>query len=102
MLLHSMSLLVMRRLLVEIELLKDRCELVVLPPPCPLRVSPMDFSHSEELVRLGYTGAARHLAELERGDAAPAPAMRMHEHEKSSAPRVRTGPEATQRQHVPC
>ena len=57
MLLHSMSLLVMRRLLVEIDLLKDRCELVVLPPPCPLRVSPMDFGHSEELVRRPATSA---------------------------------------------
>lgn len=33
MLLHAMSLLVMRRLLVEIEALSNRTELVVLPPP---------------------------------------------------------------------
>ena len=36
MLLHAMSLLVMRRLLVEVELLRDQAELIVLPPPCPL------------------------------------------------------------------
>ena len=36
MLLHAMSLLIMRRLLVEVELLRDRAELIVLPPPCPL------------------------------------------------------------------
>jgi NTE family protein len=89
MLLHSMSLLVMRRLLVEIELLKDRCELVVLPPPCPLRVSPMDFGHAEELVRLGYAGAVRHLAEAERGESESALPMLMHDHEKLM-PRVRT------------
>lgn len=82
MLLHAMSLLVMRRLLVEIELLKDQCELIVLPPPCPLRVSPIDFAHSEELVHLGYTGAVRHLAEVERGDASPVPSMSMHDHQK--------------------
>src|SRR5690349_24096312 len=52
MLLHSMSLLVMRRLLIEIELLKDRARLIVLPPPCPLRISPIDFGRSEELMRM--------------------------------------------------
>ena len=101
MLLHSMSLLVMRRLLVEIELLKDRCELVVLPPPCPLRVSPMDFSQSEELVRLGYSGAVRHLAEVQRGEAPAAPTMSMHDHDKSPAPKVRTKRGATHKQRVP-
>ena len=85
MLLHSMSLLVMRRLLVEIELLKDQCELVVLPPPCPLRVSPMDFSRSQELIRLGHAGAAQHLDAVERGEASPAPAMTMHDHRESEA-----------------
>jgi NTE family protein len=67
MLLHAMSLLVMRRLLVEVELLRDDCELIVLPPPCPLSISPMDFNRADELIRLGYTGAARHLAGIERG-----------------------------------
>ena len=44
MLLHAMSLLVMRRLLVEVEMLRDRAELIVLPPPCPLTIAPIDFS----------------------------------------------------------
>ncbi len=101
MFLHSMSLLVMRRLLVEIELLKDHCELIVLPPPCPLRVSPIDFNHSEELVQLGYAGAAGHLDEVERGEAPPVPAMSMHGHEKPSTPRVRTDPRATLKRRVP-
>lgn len=99
MLLHSMSLLVMRRLLVEIELLQDRCELVVLPPPCPLRVSPMDFRHSEELVRLGYDGAARHLAEADRGEVEPALPMSMHDHRKPM-PEVRTAIRPTQTNHA--
>jgi len=100
MLLHSMSLLVMRRLLVEIELLKDRCELVVLPPPCPLRISPIDFGHSEELVRLGYTGAARHLAGIERGEVEPAFPGSIHDHKKRIS-RVRTTPQPTQIEHAP-
>ena len=51
MFLHSTSLLVTRRLRVEIDLLADRANLVVLPPPCPLSVAPHDFSHADELIR---------------------------------------------------
>lgn len=101
MLLHSMSLLVMRRLLVEIELLKDRCELVVLPPPCPLSVSPKDFGHADELIGLGYSGAAQHLIEIERGETPAAPRMTMHDHRKSTKARVRKVSPATQRQRGP-
>jgi NTE family protein len=79
MLLHAMSLLVMKRLLLEIDHLRDRAELVVLPPPCPLSVTPIDFSRSEELIGRGYEDAARHLDDVEAG-AAPAPAMTMHDH----------------------
>ena len=86
MLLHSMSLLVMGRLQVEVELLRDRAVLIVLPPPCPLSVSPIDFSRSEELIRRGLDGSRDHLARLDSGqaripdaapvDLAPVPPMR--------------------------
>jgi NTE family protein len=99
MLLHAMSLLVMRRLLVEIELLKDACELVVLPPPCPLSIAPIDFGHADELIRLGYTGASRHLRAVESGRADPAPRMTMHDHGSPRA-EVRTEPSTTQIEHV--
>ena len=44
MLLHAMSLLIMRG-----SWSKSRCcgtgaELIVLPPPCPLTIAPIDFS----------------------------------------------------------
>ena len=57
MLLHAMSLLIMRRLLMEIEMLRDRAELIILPPPCPMSVAPIDFSHAEELIARGYEGS---------------------------------------------
>ena len=50
MFLHSTSLLVTRRLRVETELLADRTRLVILPPPCPVRVAPHDFSRADELI----------------------------------------------------
>ena len=80
MLLHAMSLLIMRRLLVEVEALRERAKLIILPPPCPLSVAPIDFSHSEELIARGYEDSRKYLDALESGDA-PAPlAMTMHSH----------------------
>ena len=67
MLLHSMSLLLMRRLRVEIELLADRAELIVLPPPCPAGASPIDFSRSDELIAGGLDQSRRYLDVLEIG-----------------------------------
>jgi NTE family protein len=67
MLLHSMSLLLMRRLQIEVELLADRAELIVLPPPSGLSASPIDFSRSDELIRRALQESARYLDELDSG-----------------------------------
>ncbi len=80
MLLHATSLLIMRRLLVEVESLRDRAELIVLPPPCPLSVPPIDFSHSQELIRRGYEDGRDYLARLDAGHAGAPIQMRMHAH----------------------
>ncbi len=80
MLLHAMSLLVMRRLVSEIEMLRERIELIVLPPPCPLTVAPIDFSRADELIRRGYEESRAYLESLERG-LAPAPlSLALHDH----------------------
>jgi NTE family protein len=89
MLLHSMSLLLMRRLQVEVELLADRAELIVLPPPCPPGASPIDFSRSDELIRRALEESTRFLDKLELGkiedpasglvQAASAPVFSQHE-----------------------
>lgn len=80
MLLHAMSLLIMRRLLVEVETLADRAELIVLPPPCPLTIAPIDFSHADELIRRGYEDSRDYLDSLESGDAPVPLPMSMHSH----------------------
>jgi hypothetical protein len=67
MLLHSMSLLLMRRLQVEVELLADRAELIVLPPPCPPGSSPIDFSRSDELIGRALEESTTFLDQLELG-----------------------------------
>lgn len=85
MLLHAMSLLIMRRLLVEVEMLRDRAELIVLPPPCPLTIAPIDFSHADELIRRGYEDARDYLDAVESGNAPVPLTMAMHAHRKASA-----------------
>jgi len=48
--LHALNLLVMRRLLNDIERFANRAELIVLPPLCPFAVSAYDFSNTGELI----------------------------------------------------
>jgi NTE family protein len=85
MLLHAMSLLVMRRLLVEVEALKEQAELIVMPPPCPLSVPPIDFSHADELIRRSYADAGEYLDRLEAGASEAPLRMTMHAHRSALA-----------------
>jgi NTE family protein len=80
MFLHAMSLLIMRRLLVEVELLADRAELIVLPPPCPLNITPIDFSKADELISRGYADAADYLDAYRAGRVTAPLVMTMHDH----------------------
>ena len=82
MFLHAMSLLIMRRLLVEVELLADRAELIVLPPPCPLSITPIDFSHADELISRGYEDGRDYLDAYRAGQATAPLAMTMHDHRR--------------------
>lgn len=72
MLLHAMSLLIQQRLIIEIELLKDEARLIVLPPPCPLAVQPIDFSRAGTLIERALTDSRAFLDGVgEEGSAAP-------------------------------
>ena len=50
MIVHATNLLVHRRLVEDIARYRDAAELIVLSPPCPVRVQPMDFSQAESLI----------------------------------------------------
>lgn len=81
--LHAMSLLIMRRLIVEIELLADQAELIVLPPPCPLEVQPIDFDRADELIQRGYEDGREHLERCADGGTDVVPfSMRPHSHRR--------------------
>ncbi len=48
--LHALTLLIARQLVSDVARLRDRAEVVVVPPLCPLDVSSYDFSHGGELI----------------------------------------------------
>lgn len=76
--LHALSLLTQRRLIDDIESHKDRAKLVVLPPPCPLSIQPIDFAHAGALIDRAYADACEF---LDGGGAQRPPIrMRMHSH----------------------
>ena len=47
--LHALSLLTHSRLIADIQLHKAQAKLIVLPPPCPHSIAPIDFGHAAEL-----------------------------------------------------
>ena len=61
--LQAISLLVQQRLILEVRELQDQVDLRVIPPLCPLAVSPADFSHSTELIDRAYRAAGEWLAD---------------------------------------
>ncbi|GAA4488178.1 patatin-like phospholipase family protein [Rhodococcus olei] len=77
---QAMALLVHQRLLHDITLYASEADLIVLPPPCPLSVNPMDFGHADELIRRAHTEAAKFLAVDGGRREDPAAHIRMHTH----------------------
>jgi NTE family protein len=59
--LQSITLLVQQRLIADVARYQDTADLRVLPPLCPLTVSPVDFSHTGELIDRAHGSAARWL-----------------------------------------
>jgi NTE family protein len=59
--LHAISLLTQRRLIDDIARHRGDARLIVLPPPCPLSVQPIDFAHADELVDRALADARRFL-----------------------------------------
>jgi NTE family protein len=48
--LQALGLLIQRRLINDVAFYADRVEPIVLPPPCPVAVSPTDFSQARDLI----------------------------------------------------
>jgi hypothetical protein len=93
--LHALSLLTQSRLVADIELHRDHTKVVVLPPPCPLAIPPIDFSHADELIARSLADARAFLD----GGGATRPPIRMRPHRHAHGPGVRTRVAAT---HTRC
>lgn len=59
--LHAINLLAMRQLLADVDRFADRCELIVIPPLCPLSINTYDFSHTRELIHRAEKAAGHWL-----------------------------------------
>ncbi len=79
--LHAISLLTHRRLIADIDRHRDRAQLIVLPPPCPLRILPIDFAHADELIEQSLRDA-REFFDSGGADRPPIK-MRMHRHPRA-------------------
>jgi NTE family protein len=54
--LHAVSLMVQRRFVLEMEANTYTVPVRLIPPPCPVDVSPIDFSHTAELIHRAADG----------------------------------------------
>jgi NTE family protein len=87
---HALTLLTHQRLAVDVAHYADRVDLVVLPTPCPLRVSPVDFSRARELERTAHRLGQRWLAE--NGGRRPHPERDLALHTHRNGPRTARQP----------
>lgn len=79
-LMTSMSLLVMRRMILEIEAYQGQARLVVLPPPCPMDTQLVDFDRADELIARGYRDTQRYLDRLDAGEVVAPARLAFHSH----------------------
>ena len=80
--LHAITLLTHRRLIDDIERHRYDARLIVLPPPCPLDIQPIDFGRADELIAVALADAREFLES--GGEDRPPIRMRMHTHRSPS------------------
>jgi NTE family protein len=67
MLIHATELMVAQRFTGGVASLTGEIEVVVLPPPCPIDVQPMDFGQAERLMNRAELDAHAFLAARDAG-----------------------------------
>ncbi|MEO6203813.1 MAG: patatin-like phospholipase family protein [Mycobacteriales bacterium] len=78
MVLHAVTLSIQRRLIDDVERLQSSLDLRVVPPLCPVLVSPADFGHSRQLIDRAHRQTARWLERPRREDQAAELALHVH------------------------
>jgi NTE family protein len=77
---HAVTLLIQQRLVTDLARYAGQVDLVVLPPPCPIRVSALDFGHAAELIARARADAEDWLDRDGGRRPDPAGAIDLHEH----------------------
>ena len=75
---HAVTVAIQQRLISDVQALQGSVMLRVAPPLCPLSVSPVDFSHTEELVQRARASTLRWLQEPAAADQSQH--LRLHSH----------------------
>lgn len=60
-LLHTITLLIHKRLIRDVREYSDDAELIVIPPPSPVTIGALDFGRADELMSSAYETASRFL-----------------------------------------
>lgn len=75
---HAVTVAIQQRLISDVQALQDSVTLRVAPPLCPLAVSPVDFSHTAELVERARESTLRWLDRPATADQSRD--LRLHSH----------------------
>jgi len=78
--LHALSLVLHQQVIHDVERFESTVELHVLPPLCPLDVSPSDFRHARELIDRSYRASKQWLDE-DHGLVGQSQFLDLHQHQ---------------------
>jgi NTE family protein len=83
---HSIALLVQQRLVLESRVRDYPVPVHFIPPPCPISVTPVDFSQTDELIDRAMAGTRQWL-----GNGCPdaMPLLMPHDHDEAGLPHMR-------------
>jgi NTE family protein len=77
---HALTILMHQRLIADVAFYANDVDLIVLPPPCPLRTSPANFGRAQELIGAAYDTATASLTEDGGRRPRPEQLVAMHTH----------------------
>ncbi len=91
--LHAVTLAIQRRLIDDVERLQSTLDLRVVPPLCPVSVSPVDFGQARQLINRAHRQTAKWLVRPRRKDQAAD--LGLHVHAPAPGPDADRQPPAT-------
>jgi NTE family protein len=81
---QSLGLLIQQRLIADVAYFAERVDLNVLPPLCPVAVSPSDFRHASSLIARAHASSTRWIRDGGLDRAHPERFLSLHSHRPRS------------------